>query len=70
MRRFRVWLANLLWPNDLCRHLWTNWSDPGRCDVAETDGYGNVKTIARTVDSQNRRCLNCNIEERRILVLQ
>ena len=48
-----------------CKHVWTNWSDP---ELIEVSQYSFVAGESRTVEGyrQTRKCLSCNMWERRL----
>lgn len=56
-------------PSGECVHLWSNWSEPEEIDVRATYTHGwamNGHSEDREGLSQDRRCLHCNMYQRRL----
>lgn len=54
-------------PSGECVHLWSNWSEPEACEVATYSLFsGGDNATRRDGLKQDRKCLHCNMYERRL----
>jgi len=48
-----------------CKHVWSNWSDPEPTEVTTVSFLGS-SSLSSEGYRQTRRCLSCNMWERRL----
>lgn len=61
---FKFWDRLTPAPSGDCKHLWSNWSEPAVM-TRMVYRYGRGEDETHEVSGQERRCLHCNMVERR-----